>query len=294
MQAFRPNPIVRDALSETLENFRFDIRHLGLFRSTPPHPAKTTVGVSYKLVFLFHGQVRFESAALRFLLAPGDVLIVPPFVRYTASGEGEQPMEYGYAYFDFADPAMETDFATLFACSAPVCLPGVLDEFHRQAAHHLIDQLDPQAPGAHLTAHLILEHLMLGMLRCQLNAAPELERALADPSAQLVHRCIDALRRMEPADFTVNRLCEEVHVSQSYLYKCFQKAMNCSPNRFLILYRLKLAERELCRSSASIQQLAEQYGYTSAAAFSHVFRQYFAVSPAAWRKGQRSAIEKKS
>lgn len=294
MQAFRPNPIVRDALSETLENFRFDIRHLGLFRSTPPHPAKTTVGVSYKLVFLFHGQVRFESAALRFLLAPGDVLIVPPFVRYTASGEGEQPMEYVYAYFDFADPAMETDFATLFACSAPVCLPGVLDEFHRQAAHHLIDQLDPLAPGAHLTAHLILEHLMLGMLRCQLNAAPELERALADPSAQLVHRCIDALRRMEPADFTVNRLCEEVHVSQSYLYKCFQKAMNCSPNRFLILYRLKLAERELCRSSATIQQLAEQYGYTSAAAFSHVFRQYFAVSPAAWRKGQRSAIEKKS
>lgn len=227
MQAFRPNPIVRDALSETVENFRFDIRHLGLFRSTPPHPAKTTVGVSYKLVFLFHGQVRFESAALRFLLAPGDVLIVPPFVRYTASSEGEQPMEYGFAYFDFADPAMETDFATLFACSAPVCLPGVLDEFHRQAAHHLIDQLDLQAPGAHLTAHLILEHLMLGMLRCQLNAAPELERALADPSA-------------------------------------------------------------------TIQQLAEQYGYTSAAAFSHVFRQYFAVSPAAWRKGQRSAIEKKT
>ena len=173
------------------------------------------------------GQVRFESAALRFLLAPGDLLIVPPFVRHTASSEGEQPMEYGYAYFDFADPAMETDFATLFTCSAPVCLPGVLDEFHRQAAHHLIDQLDPQAPGAHLTAHLILEHLMLGMLRCQLNAAPELERALADPSA-------------------------------------------------------------------TIQQLAEQYGYTSAAAFSHVFRQYFAVSPAAWQKGQRSAIEKKT
>ena len=136
-------------------------------------------------------------------------------------------MEYGFAYFAFADPAMETDFATLFTCSAPVCLPGVLDEFHRQAAHHLIDQLDPQAPGAHLTAHLILEHLMLGMLRCQLNAAPALERALADPSA-------------------------------------------------------------------TIQQLAEQYGYTSAAAFSHVFRQYFAVFPAAWRKGQRSAIEKKT
>ena len=47
MQAFRPNPIVRDALSDTLESFRFDIRHLGLFGSTPPHPAKTTVGVSY-------------------------------------------------------------------------------------------------------------------------------------------------------------------------------------------------------------------------------------------------------
>ena len=293
MQAFRPNPIVRDALSDTLESFRFDIRHLGLFGSTPPHPAKTTVGVSYKLVFLFRGQVRFESGALHFSLTPGDVLIVPPFVRYTAVGAGDEPMEYGYAYFDFADPAMETDFATLFACSSPVCLYGVLDEFHRQAAHHLIDHLDPQSPGAHLTAHLILEHLMLGMLRCQLNAAPGLERVLADPSAQLVHRCIDALRRMEPAAFTVNRLCEEVHVSQSYLYKCFQKAMNCSPNRFLTLYRLKLAERELCRSSATIQQLAEQYGYTSAAAFSHVFRQYFAVSPAAWRRGRRSGIEKK-
>lgn len=293
MQAFRPNPIVRDALSDTLENFRFDIRHLGLFTSAPPHPAKTTVGVSYKLVFLFRGQVRFESSALQFTLAPGDVLLVPPFVRYTASGAGPEAMEYGYAYFDFADPSMETDFASLFACACPVCLHGVLEPFHRQAARHLIEHLDPQAPGAHLTAHLLLEHLMLGMLRCQLSAVPGLEQALADPSAQLVHRCIDALRRMEPAQFSVNQLCEEVHVSQSYLYKSFQKAMNCSPNRFLTLYRLKLAERELCRSSATIQQLAEQYGYTSAAAFSHVFRQYFAVSPAAWRRGRRSAIEKK-
>lgn len=293
MQAFRPNPIVRDTLSETLENFQFDIRHLGLFQSTAPHPEKTTVGVSYKLVFLFQGQVQFESAALEFSLRPGDVLIVPPFVRYTAVGVGEAPLEYGYAYFDFADPGMETDFTTLFHCAVPVFMSRVLDEFHQKAARHLIEQLNPQAPGAHLTAHLILEHLMLGMLRCQLATAPGLEQVLADPSAQLVHRCIDALRRLEPAELSVNRLCEEVHVSQSYLYKSFQKAMNCSPNQFLTLYRLKMAERELCHSNITIQQLAEQYGYTSAAAFSHVFRQHFAVSPAAWRKGQRSEIEKK-
>lgn len=294
MQAFRPNPIVRDALSDMLENFQFDIRHLSLFQSEPPHPAKTTVGVSYKLVFLFRGQVNFEADSIRISLHPGDVLIIPPFVRYTAVGAGEAPMEYGYAYFDFADPSMETDFTTLFRCSSPVCLPGAMDELHRQTAHRLIQRLDPQAPGAHLTAHLILEHLMLNMVLCQLNTAPGLEQVLVDPSAQLVHRCIDALRRLEPAEFSVNRLCEEVHVSQSYLYKSFQKAMNCSPNRFLTLYRLKLAERELCRSDITIQQLAEQYGYTSAAAFSHVFRQFFAVSPAAWRKGRRGDIEKKS
>lgn len=293
MQAFRPNPIVRDALSDMLENFRFDIRHLGLFQSETPHPVKTTVGVSYKLVFLFLGQVRFEADSFCFALGPGDVLIIPPFVRYTAAGTGTEPMEYGYAYFDFADPAMETDFTTLFRCSAPVRLPGAMDELHRQTAHRLIQRLDPQAPGAHLAAHLILEQLMLSMLLCQLNTAPGLEQVLLDPSARLVHRCIEALRRLEPAEFSVNRLCEEVHVSQSYLYKSFQKAMNCSPNRFLTLYRLKLAERELCRSDLTIQQLAEQYGYTSAAAFSHVFRQFFAVSPAAWRKGRRGDIEKK-
>ena len=151
----------------------------------------------------------------------------------------------------------------------------------------MVHGLSPEEPGAHREAHILLDWMVLQLARSLLHSSQAAHTAANDAGAQLVRQCIEHLRRVPPREFSVSELCEFAHVTQSYLYKCFQREMNCSPQKFLTLYRLKLAERELCDSSATIQELAEQFGYTSAGAFSQAFKQHFSVSPAAWRQGQR-------
>lgn len=291
MQPFRPNPIVRDPLSEILESFSFDIRHFDFYKIDSSHCQNTTVGIHFKIAFVIQGKVEFIAGNHQFALCRGDVVLIPPFVRYSVNGFGSDDVVFGYTYFDFCEPGMETDFISLFDCSSPSFFPASLNDVQLDTFTLMLKNLDPQAPGAHLTAHILLEHLMLDMIRSRSLHSPELMVQTNDPCARLVRQCVDHLRQISPRDFSVQELCDFTHISQSYLYKCFRRALNCSPQRFLTLYRLKLAERELCSSTATIQHLAEQYGYTSAAAFTLAFKQYFSVSPAAWRRGQRSRTE---
>lgn len=294
MQVFRPNPIVLDPLSRALEGFQYRVRHFSLYRSVAPHKDKTTVGIHFKLVFLVCGQVGFEAGSRRFQMQPGDLLAIPPFIRYTARCLTEEDTEYGYTYFDFAEPGMEGEFVSLLGCAMPSLYPQALSEFDVGALCHTLRELEPEAPGSHMVAHLLLSRLALRMAQSRLRETQPRAGALNDAGAQLVRQCLEHLRRVPPRDLSVAKLCDYAHVTQSYLYKCFQREMSCSPQKFLTLYRLKLAERELCESSATIQELAEQFGYTSAGAFSQAFKQYFAVSPAAWRQGQRDRIRRKA
>ncbi len=287
MQSFRPNPLAPDPLSRALEQFAFHIRHFALYRSIPPHQDKTTVGVQFKLVFLVCGRVDFEAGSRRFVMSPGDALVIPPFIRYTARCTTSEETEYGYAYFDLADSAMEGEFTSLLDCALPALYRGVLAEAELGTVCRMVHRLSPEEPGAHREAHILLDWMILQLARSLLRSGRAAHTAANDAGAQLVRQCIEHLRRVPPREFSVAELCEFTHVTQSYLYKCFQREMNCSPQKFLTLYRLKLAERELCDSSATIQELAEQFGYTSAGAFSQAFKQHFAVSPAAWRQGQR-------
>ena len=100
MQSFRPNPLAPDSLSRALDQFSFHIRHFALYRSIPPHQDKTTVGVQFKLVFLVCGRVDFEAGSRRFVMNPGDALVIPPFIRYTARCTTDEETEYGYAYLE--------------------------------------------------------------------------------------------------------------------------------------------------------------------------------------------------
>ena len=294
MQSFRPNPLAPDSLSRALDQFSFHIRHFALYRSIPPHQDKTTVGVQFKLVFLVCGRVDFEAGSRRFVMNPGDALVIPPFIRYTARCTTRQETEYGYAYFDLADGGMETSFTALLDCALPALYRKAVSEPDREAICRMLHGLSPEAAGAHREAQLILGWMILRMAQSRRRDAQSVYKGNNDAGAQLVCQCIDHLRQVPPREFSVAELCEFSHVSQSYLYKCFQREMNCSPQKFLTLYRLKLAERELCDSSATIQELAEQFGYTSAGAFSQAFKQYFAVSPAAWRQGQRDRIRRET
>lgn len=90
---------------------------------------------------------------------------------------------------------------------------------------------------------------------------------------------------------TVQRIAADTNVSKSALYKYFHQYYHCTIREYL-------AERRLVRSVAllrgtmlSIEEIALQTGFSSAAYYSRTFRKKYGLPPLQYRKQQKQSRE---
>ena len=84
----------------------------------------------------------------------------------------------------------------------------------------------------------------------------------------------------------VRQIASNVNLSPSHLRMIFRKEMHISIGKYIHTQKAQKACHLLQNTSLSIQEIAEQCGYSSIYAFSHFFKNVFAVSPFAFRNGK--------
>lgn len=112
---------------------------------------------------------------------------------------------------------------------------------------------------------------------------------LSRPVAQLresqrLGQLFDFLHQHLALAHTVDSLARRVGMSQRTFLRRFQDATGTTPTRWLLNERLLRAKDYLENSKLSIDSIAEQTGFGQAATLRHHFRQYYALSPARYRK----------
>ena len=85
---------------------------------------------------------------------------------------------------------------------------------------------------------------------------------------------------------TMQDLCQSVASNPSTLSKLFNQNLQQSPFAWLKKERLRLAAKLLRTTDYAIYQIAHAVGYLDANNFSTAFRQYFGLSPKAFRKSK--------
>jgi AraC-like DNA-binding protein len=84
--------------------------------------------------------------------------------------------------------------------------------------------------------------------------------------------------------WSVEELGRAAGISRSALAERFTRVIGVSPMQYLAHWRMQLAAQRLKSTSASLDQVAEQVGYESGAAFSRAFKKAFGDAPGAWRR----------
>lgn len=71
--------------------------------------------------------------------------------------------------------------------------------------------------------------------------------------------------------------------------RCFHRAINTPPVRFLIEYRAQMAAMMLARTDESISLISEKCGFLSDSYFGKIFRDIYRCTPRDYRKSQKKA-----
>lgn len=132
------------------------------------------------------------------------------------------------------------------------------------------------------------ELLLIDVLRLYLRTAPAIERgwiaALRDP---ILAPAMAQLHAKPDRKWTVADLAASAAVSRSMLDERFRQVLGLSPIRYLVEWRMHLAEELLATTDHTLATIAHRVGYESEEAFSRAFKRRRGTAPGTWRSARR-------
>ena len=94
----------------------------------------------------------------------------------------------------------------------------------------------------------------------------------------------EEMQQHPESDWNVQKLCEQTHISRSYLQRMYKRYFGKSVFEELIDFRLQKAKDLLGSTEFPISQIAELCGYETYAHFAKQFKAQVGVTPSAFRK----------
>lgn len=304
-----------DVLSEILDHLR--LRGTLYFTTSFTRPWGVRVP-RFKRVARFHMVVRGAcwigvGDDERVLLEAGDLILIPHGAEHVLADAPESPTQTvdevveragftgtGALVYGGDD---ETSSPTRLVCGHfefderfdhPLLeqLPSSIlirwaDRLEGAALEHMFsfiaDEVGASRPGHEAVVRRLSEILFVQAVRFWADTTEPtgVLRALSDPRLAPALQAIHA----DPADrWTLDRLARKAALGRSAFAARFREMMGTTPHKYVTEWRLQGARRLLTESSLSLERIALQVGYDSAASFSRAFSKDMGTSPGAYRK----------
>lgn len=102
--------------------------------------------------------------------------------------------------------------------------------------------------------------------------------------ATVVERAKNYIEKHILGEINRNKVAESIHVSPEYLSRVFRQKTGRSLVEYITDTKMNAAQELLTHSDMPISQIASQLGYGNFSYFSQLFRDYFSLTPSAYRK----------
>jgi len=140
------------------------------------------------------------------------------------------------------------------------------------------------SPGSSVIIDRLTEVLFIQILRLYVQREHEKLDYMSALSDSKIGPALNQIHAEEHADWSVEKLANEAALSRSAFTERFIKHVGESPKTYLINWRMQKAKSKLESSDVNMYDIAESAGYSSEAAFSKAFKQYFDRTPGSFRK----------
>ncbi|WP_086930050.1 AraC family transcriptional regulator [Agarilytica rhodophyticola] len=305
-----------DTLSKILDLLRFN----GTFYFATNFNGAWSIEVpSYKSVARFHyvtqGHcwVRVPGMEEPQMLSVGDLIIIPHGAKHILSDTPDSPpitldeafTHTGYngqGIFHFGEDSIlhgtqlvcghfefNEEYKHSFIDYLPqliICNENEGTEFSwlKDSLHFLANVAKSNQVGSSAIIKRLSEIIFIQSVRFWNERQGSNEGFLAALNDPRISKGLMAFHNNYAADWTVERLAEEAHMSRSLFSDRFKQYLNLSPMQYVTHWRMQNAKRMLVESQLSIEQIASDIGYDSLASFSKAFKRIVNKNPGEYRK----------
>jgi AraC-like DNA-binding protein len=251
------------------------------------------------------GEVRVGRAA-PVALAPGSVILAPPFARQTFAAQCAcgfplprcRPVEAGLEHVEIGE-AMPGQGVLRALCGqlslayrgaaginllrAPIIETLPPGDRVRVALDELVAELSHPGIGTRALARALLEQCVILLLRRRLRAGDPALSWMAGIADDALWRPVLRMLDDPAAPHTVESLADDAGLSRAAFAARFSAVFGIGPAEMLRGIRLRRAADLLTRGSLPVKRVALDVGYRSRTYFTRAFEAEFGVAPGVFR-----------
>ena len=226
---------------------------------------------------MFHvkaGTCHFCVAGQKYLLSPGQTLLVPPHTEHGYTNHLDTPGNHMEIKFTLSETAADARLMgnEVFCTDSPL-VASLCEQILKEYSD--LGKLADDAAAAYLSALLSV----LGESKRYANQTRQFRHVDASGCSELSQQIIHYLEAHYSEDVSLDALAEALGYNKSYLCVAFKKDTRQTILDCLNMIRIRSAAELIIYSDHTLTQVAELCGFSSVSHFNRVFLKYAGITP---------------
>ncbi len=273
--------VEKDEFSNFVMSCHFDISFFTRF-PIKSHTKLTNIIIDkFKIIILEKGNVDLLVNGYTYTLNPYDVVLMPPMCLHSAEAHGGEVILYEI-FFNFERFSKEYELINMLNLVTPKKISLDPHDINMDNINSIYNSAKANKFGAYLECIFLISKVLSHFANEEY--ITQFSKNNNNSAAELINSMISYVENNYMYPISVKDICNELKVSQSYLYRCSMAILNISPNNYILYFKMAKADRLLKIKDLSIEEIAEMTGYENIYHFSNTFKKHFGISPSSYRK----------
>ena len=222
---------------------------------------------NYELIYAIDGNTEINVNGDLHKLAPGDFLLISPYLVHSLEVSGASRVWIGVFSEDYVAEFAKNHKGMRFApfrCAEPI------ENYLRK---YLIFQGTPEK-------YIAISCLNAVLSECERNA----DKEISDADARFVESVIEYISSKMNENVTMAEIADALGYEYHYFSLLFNRYFSIKFKNFLNLFKFQYACGLLADSSKSISEVCFESGFETVRSFNRVFRYFSGMTPTEYRK----------
>lgn len=250
---------------------------VGYFDCKPSYSLHRNVFSSYLLLVMLTGSLSYQTLLSRGTARAGQVLLLDCNAPHSYVAQGK----CSFTFLHFTGAQSQTLYEEIVSSVGNLIPMASPNELHETIGEMLSAMRNDHRLNEAETSSLIYSMLMKLLERSGASGAGGIGNPVVD-------RAISYIQSHLTDKLSVEEIAANAGYSASYFSHMFAEETGMSPYQFVVKSRVEQAQQLLKTTRHTVQEIAFQCGFNSAANFCYTFRKLSGVSPHEYRRSPLS------